>query len=242
MQAFTLLFEGSPAVYHKMAKVLKQSVETESTNVDCTISYITDADSDLRDKKYKETYVQNTRKTRHFADLVNNSTNGTVLLLLDCDMLCIKDLSGLDLGDADLALTYRNKSPNRYIFNTGFVAIRVSDRMKDFCNAWALQAEHLLRNPRDHAALRNKYGGINQSSLGYLLEGSEDIRVKRLATTEWNCLPSTYDSALESARLIHLMGQLRSMISYNRTLRGEASRQQIYRLWKQHEEMLASTS
>ncbi len=233
MIAHTLLFADSHPMYMKMAKVLAASMAAVSPSVPFVLNEIRDDDADLG-RGRMHTYRQNTRKTRHFADIVNNSTNGAELLLLDCDMLCIRDAGDLALGEHDLAITYRNQSSNRYLFNSGVVALRVSEATKDLCTAWDEVAQWLLKNEHEHAKLRKTYGGINQSSLGYLLERRTDINVLKLSTREWNALPSNYPTCLDETHFIHIMGSLRRLVTGTFSCRGESPQHRIARVWKEY--------
>jgi hypothetical protein len=69
----------------------------------------------------------------------------------------------------------------------------------------------MLRDPKLFAKWHGKYGGINQSSLGSLIEEPGfDLDILELTTTEWNALNCDHHHALEVSRAVHLMGNLQA--------------------------------
>lgn len=92
--------------------------------------------------------------------------------------------------------------------NTGAVYFSGSQKSRKFMTRWWLATHHLFNNPEIYVEYDKKYKGLDQASLGYLLETGEHdadvIQLPRRFHSVWNnyedpCYVMHYHSALRSA-------------------------------------------
>lgn len=207
---YTQVFADAGPQYARMAKILQRSALCHGVSV--TINVIQDTDEELEGKLYG-TYYQNCRKAKHHNDLIQRHADGDTVVLLDADMLVLQPLTAQlleGLGDNDIGLTYR-PAHHRFIFNSGFVATRVSSLTKQLHQAWTDRATAMVREPKLYHRYKQRYGGLNQASLGSLLEEPEweHVTIAGLTTGEWNAVPLEHPLAAEKSRVVHLLGVLR---------------------------------
>lgn len=152
--------------------------------------------------------IGNTLKLAVWADALDHLPNGVQVVLMDADLLVRAPLDPIWDRDFDLAFTARPEGA-RYPFNCGVVALRLSNVTRAAIRLWQQMDAGLWRNRATLSKLRAKYGGINQSALGVLLEsGKLDVlRLAWLPCAEWNCEDSTWANS-ENARIVHLKDNL----------------------------------
>lgn len=152
--------------------------------------------------------IGNTLKLASWTDAVDRLPDGTRALLLDADLYVRAPLAQLWEQDFDVAITVRPDTA-RYPFNCGVVALRVSDKTREFMTLWHAWCEDLWRKAQLRMKWGAKYGGINQASLGALIESGEleGLHVEMLPCAEWNCEDSTWKDS-EKARIVHLKDEL----------------------------------
>lgn len=210
LKFYTQVFADAGTRYFRMAEVLQRSAKVHG--VDVTINTIKDTDEELEGKLHGS-YYQNCRKTKHHANLIASHADGDVVVLLDADMLVLRPLAVelLEaLGDKDIAITYRPAS-HPFMLNSGFIATRVSGLTKQLHQAWSQRAAEMVQEPRLYHRFRHRYGGVNQSALGSLLEEAEweHVDIAGLSTLEWNAVMLEHHAAVERSRVVHLLGSLR---------------------------------
>lgn len=209
---------GANPRYDVFARVLRYS----SGDV-VTVRNITCDDRDLKNScKLHGTYFQNTRKTIHHEDLIARHDDGEYVALLDADMFVLRAIHPELLEavrGADIAITYRGPH-DKFKFNSGLFVTRVSSLTRRLHAEWVATCKRFLANPREYRRYAHTYGGINQSSLACVLEQSEfkAINIAKLSTLEWNAIVSDHASAVDNARIVHILGPLRrEILSSKRT-------------------------
>lgn len=161
---------------------------------------------------HTDSHIANTHKLAAWARLVAEAPDGARVALLDADMLILRSLDPVwDLA-FDVAYTVRRAA--KLPLNAGVMFVRVSPDTRAFLRAWATENERLLWHPTEHRIWRKKYGGINQASLGLLLErGDHGLQFATLPCLEWNCEDTTW-SAFDPAvtRILHIKSALRRTV------------------------------
>lgn len=236
MNLHTCLFNDSPAIYTRYARVLQRSALKRSPNTPLVIHTSSiDADLDVFSmcNGRSDTYINNTRKTKHLTRLIETASDGEVLCLIDCDMLILDDVSAISMyGDAwDIAIT--SGTANKYALNTGVVFVRISELTRDLARAWFRTALRMLADPKEHARFKDRCGGINQSSLMSVLTSEQffSTRILWLETKLWNALIADHVHALEISRIVHIIGKLRWCI-LQAECKVPAEYRQLVNLWK----------
>lgn len=181
----------------------------------------------------------NSLKLASWADALDHLPNGLRVVLMDADLLVRAPLDPLWEMDFDLAITKRPESA-RYPFNCGVVALRLSNVTRAAIRLWQQIDAGLFRNRAVLSRLRAKYGGMNQSALGWLLEnGKLDVlNLRWIPCAEWNCEDSSWSDS-EGARIVHFKDNLgRCALGHRTNLTPNV--QELADEWRQAEKELAN--
>lgn len=166
-------------------------------------------------------FYWNRKKLDEWINLFDRDT-----VFLDCDMLMLKDIaSGFDIIDY-IGIARRTNLP----LNGGVIFAKYTKESIEFMEKWAEIDKRMLEDPEFHGPYHDKYAGLNQSSLGYLLENGYSEHVTRIPES-YNLTADWED--WENAHLIHLKGQLRRCCIYDRQ-RGDPDRMRIKEIWKSY--------
>lgn len=238
MKLYSLLFADSPPVYYRYAKALQASVEANAPHSNFQVLEILDEDKDIYaiGRGRSTNYVQNTRKTRHQHRVVSEAEDGELIGFLDADMMVLKPLHEIqEYTEFDFAYTMKPPSSGLRL-NTGVTFTRVSDRVRQFYRNWEEAALILLRDKKQHQRFIKEYGGINQSSLGALLQRDDHgLRVFQLCSAVWNCTQDTAASARERAKVVHLLRNIRQVSLMNRTKSDDPHVQWLVEQWRKYD-------
>lgn len=233
MELHSLLFEQGND-YERMANVLHRSVLAHSPNTPLTI-HIKKINSDIRTKgrNRDSTFVDNATKSLYFSDLVQKFNNGQVVGLLDCDTMVINPLESIEKEKFDIAVTWRPPK-SKLVFNSGVVFARISKRVKDFYREWAAVALEMLEDRSFFEKWRGPFGGINQTSFGFMMEQKEwkKVKILKLPCEEWNCENCTWHLFdKKKTRIVHLLGSLRHLVLRHEFRGVTLEKQTISRMW-----------
>lgn len=178
----------------------------------------------------RDSLIANTRKLEIWQEAVEAAPAGEVLGLLDCDLLILGDLSEIELLRFDVAYTSRPAAAP-YPLNAGVFFIRVSERSRGFLADWRALNSRMLTDPRLHEPARQRFGGINQASLGILLERA-GVDALALPCVTWNCEDASWLSFGPRTRIVHVKSQLRQACFGERAL--EPWSRPLVTAWKRH--------
>lgn len=147
----------------------------------------------------KKSFYWNHEKLKHWVDAVDQDT-----ILIDADMLCMADISnGFNQVD-NLGFTIR---PGKFKYNGGVVFVKYTPESRKFLKKW-LEIDHKMLNDWNlHRPWHEKYAGLNQSSMGYLVESGYRNLVAELPCSTYNLCDGWHD--WQKARMIHVKGDLR---------------------------------
>jgi len=161
-----------------------------------------------------ESHVQNTRKMDEWQRIVMAAAPGDRILLIDADTLILRPLDDVWDQPFDLAYTAKGRD-SRYPFNSGVVFLRISPAVQAFVAAWWQENLKMLGQAKYHQDWRVKFGGINQASLGAMLESgrSSGVTLLKLPCLEWNCEDSHWEKFDPLVtRIVHVKSALRKAI------------------------------
>ena len=184
----------------------------------------------LQSKSGSQSFADNHYKLAEWERVVREAPDGERLLLVDADTFVTGALDSLWDLDFSVAYTYR-RSVERFPLNGGVVAVRVGAEARRFFAAWLAKDEALFYDEAAHEPLRRKYGGMNQSSLGALLDAGE-FALLPIPCEVWNCEDtswSVFDP--ERTKLVHVKSALRLAvfdIAINDAVR------RLAKLWKKY--------
>lgn len=186
-------------VYQVLCKVLKQSCDR--LGVPLIVHDIPPVDR--TQKQY--CFESNHYKLKFWNEFVSTITKP--ILIIDSDMVCINDPRKYMQLVENVGLTFKDNRINR--FNGGCVFVQPTDVAKKIFSDWVKYDELLYNDKKIHDEYRSRYFGMNQSSMGYMIENF-NVPITRLFMNHvnecenWECW--------KTASLVHLKGRLRRFL------------------------------
>ena len=220
MKAVTVSFDKYGSDYERLLRALINSW-SQNSSIPLEVYRINAPKKTRR----RNSYYYNHAKLKRWIDSVDQDT-----IFLDCDMLCLGDISdGFDLVDH---IGYTDRE-GPIPFNGGVVFVKNTRKSKDFLKKWYEIDEKMLHDVKFHTEYyQPKYAGLNQSSMGWMYEnGYEDMI---------SVLPDIYNkcdgwTGWQQAKMIHIKGHLRNCCLFDRT-RDVNYIMEIKKVWKQYAE------
>jgi hypothetical protein len=182
--------------------------------------------------------VSNTEKLRIWANEMQKAE--CPIVFCDCDMMATGDLSELfsilpEPDFFDVAFTAR--SSGKYPINGGAVYARPNENARRFFTLWRAANNLLFANKVLHRKFREKYAGMNQAALGYLLEeGKHGTRIAKVPCSIWNACDDDWIAFSDVTRLVHVKGELRRSVLGAKPIEAMEPRcQELARIWRGYE-------
>lgn len=210
---------GEPRAWERFARVLETTARRHNPAWSIEVAEIP---MEPRAGGLDGYYRANTLKLDYWVAQVLAATNGDELALLDADMMVLGPLDDVWRQPFDLAITMRDlREPSvraivhGFPLNAGVVFLRISSRVRDFIAAWGQENRRMLEDRPHHHRWQRRYGGINQSALGFLREngGLAGLEVAELPCAIWNCEDASWKSFdPERTRIVHVKGGLRRAV------------------------------
>jgi len=190
------------------------------------------APTTLRAASRSESHAANNWKLEHWCSAVQLAPDGARVLLVDADTFVTGNLD--PLWDLDFDFAYTARDATRFPLNGGVVALRSSKASRSFMRLWLERDREFMRNDAAHRPWRKLYGGMNQASLGSLLETGSALtswlNVAALPCLEWNCEDTCWDRFDPAVtKIVHVKSALR-MAVFN--LASSAHVARLTRAWK----------
>jgi hypothetical protein len=156
-------------------------------------------------KSNRPQFDSNHEKLILWGDILN-STNEDIIFL-DTDMFLLRDIRLGMKNVKHIGITYRDAGYWPPI-NGGVVFIRNTPESRQLIKDWVAADKELYANPTEHMRWKQKYAGINQSSLGYIIETTNAKKyITKLKCRDYNCVePWTH---WKQSAIIHIKGRLR---------------------------------
>jgi hypothetical protein len=194
--------------YGRLAKVLEFTARRHCPEWDVRVVRIDPPD--YHSAMGNQSHVWNTQKLEWWLRVVEEAPDGAQVLIIDGDMVVPRPRDDVWGQDFDVAYTTRMRS--RLPLNGGVVFLRVNERSRTFMRQWWEANVRFLKNAAEHQPWRQKYAGINQSALGFVLEQKRHgCTLVQLPCSEWNCCEwDTFDP--KRTRLLHVKSQLRRAV------------------------------
>lgn len=153
-------------------------------------------------------FVNNHYKLRAQLDYVGTITHPTILI--DIDTMVLKPLESAFESEFDVGVTKRNHK--RLPLNGGVIFLHPTEGAQKWLHDMRSADERLEAGDPEICAFMERYGGVNQSAMGYLLEthSVEDVRYKWFDGRIWNaCDRADWKAVSKKTRVIHIKSQLR---------------------------------
>ena len=124
-------------------------------------------------------------------------------ILIDSDMICKSDITDAFDHVQHIGITTRRGS---IPYNGGVIFVKNTRKARAFIERWIEVDQRMITDPVFHRPWHLKYAGMNQSSLGWLLENGYDDLVTILPEEYNHCEP--WDR-LQTSKMIHIKSRLR---------------------------------
>lgn len=221
MRAVTVVFDyPGHDKYQRLAKVFQASWEKNS-QVPLEVISIPAPPTGYR----HISFYSNTEKLRVWRELFTQDT-----IFVDADMLCLRCPSvGFDMVD-NIGLTDRS---GPFPINGGVMFVKYTKTGQAFMRDFEEINYQMLADPDFHKPWLDKYAGINQSAIGYLIENKYP---------DYNLLPEKFNLCdgwkdWREAYLVHIKGQLRQLcLKRRRRVRYKVPYSDIVQEWTSYED------
>lgn len=201
--------------YRRLARVLDKTARRWCPGWRVEVREVQSPPPGLQSASGAQAHADNHHKLRYWEEAVRTEREGTNLLLLDADTFVNAPLDPLWDYAFDFAYTER-PAGTKFPLNAGVVAVRCNAEGRAFMHTW-LRADEILFRDRDlHYTWKKRYGGMNQASLGLVLESlrtaSDPPRVAALPCREWNCEDTGWKDFGPGTRIVHVKSALRMTV------------------------------
>ena len=200
--------------YPRLAAVLDRTARQHCPGWRVVVERV--QESTLRRRDGNAGFSDNAWKLRQWCRIVDSAPEGDEILLVDADVFILAPLDELWNKPFDFLYTVRSEAAP-FPLNAGVVAVRVNEATRSFMRLWVHKDHELFSDPDAHRQWRKKYGGMNQASLGALLECgsalSSWLRVETAPCREWNaCDPEDWSRVDERTKIVHVKSDLRATL------------------------------
>lgn len=190
-------------------------------------------------KSGEDALLENTHKLEEWTAIIEQAPVGSRILLIDVDTFIVRPLDDIWTRSFDIA--YTGKRGARWPLNGGVIFLRVSEGTQAWMRAWRTENRAMFFSEERHKPYRRKFGGMNQASLGCLLDQpiSKALDILEVPCHEWNCEDASwlsFDPAV--TRVVHVKSALRKAV-FNLAGAPPALRP-LMTLWRQLEREAAS--
>lgn len=189
-------FDGADERWNRMANVLRKSCD--ACGVDHDVQQMP-----TPQRTRGAAVVANHAKLKVWREEVLNATEPVILA--DADTFFQKDPSkGFDSVE-HIGITYRDQGggPLNVPLNAGIVFVQPTETSRKFMRDWVDMDDLLYREGVEFCKWRKKYQGMNQSSLGALME-TTGFEPTRLNCSDWNLVEPWGN--VDHAAIVHIKG------------------------------------
>lgn len=152
----------------------------------------------------------NHHKLIEWKDMVDHLPDGRMAIISDSDMMLLQPFpTDYFVSVRHVALTRREN--HRLPFNAGVVVVRGGEVARNIFAEWVARDTAMYKNPELHKPYRNKYAGMNQASLGLLLEDIGQDKFDFFPCRELNCC-QPWPRDLSSTYFVHVKSELRKAV------------------------------
>jgi hypothetical protein len=248
----SVLFSDTPtgAIYERMARVLEYTIGVNSPATPFVLHRVTEPDEDLieafncRPLGRKQVYLDNARKMKHHCRIVQEAQDGEICCLIDLDVMVLGDLSEANdwMSCVGIGVTARPDG-STYPVNTGVMFVRIGGDTRHFFRHWFGTVKWMLADVASHVTWKARFGGINQSALGYLM--SKDVADNanylcigtEVPCSTWNCEGDCQKRQLfsDQTKVVHVHGNLRRVLFNHEPPKNDQIKQLAER-WREYEQ------
>lgn len=229
MRIVTVVFGGDP--YVRFAHVFRRSVQRAMPAVRFTALRGRKPIDDGRPWDCR----MNTEKLRLWVAAAERYT-GEDLILADCDMLAVGDAAHV-FEDRDFDIGYTTRSEGLPL-NGGILFVRPTRAARRWLRALERVNAEMRADPEFHAPWRQRYHGMNQAAMGYLIEYPlAGVRVRPFPCRRYNAVSLADWSSIDGGTVfVHVKSSLRKVVlGLPVTTREAAACARAAQLWREAE-------
>jgi len=215
MQVFFTWFQDPKRLdFKRMKEVFMYSLKKHSPEIE-----IIEHETVYPKEKFKSSapsHFENVYKLGIWNNIIQKAKEP--VLLIDCDILILQDISVLETMDnlKDITLTTRTDKPYNTSANcnAGFIYVKPTKEAKDFFNEWYELSKNFDPKTNKWRGLYKKYKGATQTTLGYLREEKKyENNISEIPCYIWNCANLDYSFFNDKeTKVVHIKSKLRKYI------------------------------
>jgi hypothetical protein len=205
-------FPGAQSKYDTLARVLEHSVKKNCPSANFVLIKIPPPQL----KGLKRCFDSNTIKLWHWQDQLKCDDEQVVFA--DCDMIVLHDIAcAFDDPGFDIGLTTRSNgnllTGGRLPINGGVIFVRNNAAGKEWVDIFSAVNQRMFEDPLFHQPWRDRYGGMNQAAMGYVLEKKTfSARIKKFSCMIWNSCKPEWQYIDEATKIIHIKSDVRRAV------------------------------
>ena len=205
MRIATVVFHypGYPHEYDDLLRVFLASCRDHMPEI--PIDVITKDIGEPCPKRHIGNYA-NTLKLEEWNKIAQDANDD--LILIDADMLCMG--SAIRAFDYDFDIGYTIKKTGQ--INGGVIFVRNNRQAKRWFSHLTVINKQMYEYEPFHRSWADRYPGMNQSAMGYMIENDSSACLWGFDTRKWNAVECDWRHVDDDTVFVHIKGPLREMI------------------------------
>ena len=210
----TVQFDYQNDTYALLLKMMEYSVKRNMPNT--VMDMVIAPAPPYVNRSLPRNFTSNTKKLEYWVKMLNEAKDGEEIILMDCDMLLIGDISCAFKEEFDIGYTFRERT--HIPMNGGVIFLRVNERSREFIRLWKEVNDRMFRDDTFHRVWRSKYSGMNQAAFGCLYETiTYKADVKGFPCSKYNIANEEWAFIGSHSLCLHIKSGLRKLcIEYSR--------------------------
>lgn len=208
MKIITVKYDGT---FERLYSVYKKSIELNIPNAEHVNINLPMPENNMGRPCFCH---HNHTKLEAWAEYMSGADDN--IIFSDADMLALRDPVEIWDNDFDICYTARtHTNAGRSIpLNGGIIFARPTDNAREFFRLWAQTDKTMYENKEFHDRYYRKYAGMNQASLGYLIENPDlySARVASVFTLKYNAVDCDWRYVNDETCFVHIKSLLRQKI------------------------------
>ena len=213
MTFISVAFDYHDTQYTRLANVLEKSIRKNCPKADLILKLYPPPDVPEFERVNKR-FGENSEKLNLWIEHMKDCEDQNIVLI-DCDMMVLDNISEIFNEDFDIAVTRHNGDRGRIPYNGGVICVKKSDKTNLFFNEFLQINNKMYKDREFHEPWRTKYAGMNQAAFGYMLENYDsDINIMEIPCSIYNLCSEDwgkFNKLTPRPKIIHLKGALRNI-------------------------------
>lgn len=213
MTFISIAFDYHDTQYVRMANVLEKSIKKNCPNANLDLKFYPPPDVPEYERANKR-FGENSEKLSLWIEHMKDCKDQDIVLI-DCDMMVLDDISEIFNEDFDIAVTRRSGDRERIPYNGGVICVKKSHKVNLFFNEFLRINNKMYKDREFHEPWRAKYAGMNQAAFGYMVENYDaDLTIMEIPCSIYNLCSedwSRFWKLQPHPKIVHIKGSLRNV-------------------------------